>query len=329
MYRNTNDYNFARQKREKKTSKTRYIVALAVFCAVILGFTSRGGEETQNNVASNPVVASEMTTINTIEDHPLQNVQFPGDGTYAVGTLFEGTVKTNQNEDPVPMASITKVITALVVLDKAPLQLGEQGDSITLQAKDEDYYWNYAAVQGTITGVTAGLEMSQYDILQTMLLASSNNMSDTIADHYFGSVEAYVEAANAYLLREGFNNTQVVDATGFAPGSVSTPSELIKLGQLALRNPVIAEISKKQESFVPVAGGVPNYNVLIDEPNVTGLKPGFTDEAGSTLLFSADFPLPNGDTKTVLGVVVGHQNKPRFYLDTVSVLDQMRSLYSN
>ena len=323
MYRNTNDYKFAREKREKKRSTKPFIaVGLVVVVTIMLLNTSPDDTATDvqsvvTNAAQNPVA---------VEDHPLQSVSFPDEGKYAVGTLFEGVIKADELDKAIPIASITKVITSLVVLDAAPIDNG-QGDIIELQQKDENYYWDYAAMLGTITDVTAGETMTQYDMLQTMLLASSNNISDTIVDHYFGSVDEYVDAANAYLLREGFSKTRVVDATGFKPGSVSTPEELIKLGQLGLRNDTIAEIVKKKKASIPIAGEIPNYNVLIDEPNVTGLKPGFTDEAGSTLLFSADIPFRNGESKTVIGVVLAHQQKPRFYADAVDLLDQMRAQY--
>ncbi len=331
MYRNTNDYSFARKKREKKRHRKRlFVVAVLAVIGGLFVFMQSDSNEQVATIQTEDIIPQPLGEYiqNVDEPHPLQQVEFPEEGVYAVGSLYEGTIKTNESPEPIPMASITKVITALVVLDKAPITPGEQGDTITLEQKDEDYYWKYASLLGTITDVTAGEQMSQYDILQTMLLASSNNMSDTLVDHYFGSVDAYVEQANAYLLREGFSKTTVVDATGFEPGSVSTPSELIHVGQLALRNPIIAEIARKKEASMPIAGTVPNYNVLIDEPHVTGLKPGFTDEAGSTLLFSADVPVNDG-TKSVIAVAMNHQKKLTFYQDTKSILDQMRSIYAN
>ena len=260
--------------------------------------------------------------------HPLSTVSLPNDSQAAVGTLFEGLVATNETGDPVPIASITKVLTTLVVLEKAPLKPGEQGDSITLTQKDVDYYQKYIGIGGTVTNVVAGESMTQYQVLQTMLLASSNNMSDTIVEHYFGSVDEYLKQANIYLKENDLQNTKIADATGFSPESVSTPSDVLTFSQLALQNPVIKEIAAQKSANVPVAGEILNYNPLINEPNVTGLKPGFTDEAGATLVFSADVPLENGETKSVIGVVLGGHDASTYFTNLRDLLEQMRQKYS-
>ena len=243
----------------------------------------------------------------------------PSEGQFAVANLVDGIEVNYENEQLAPIASLTKLITALAVLEKAPLSLGEQGDVITLEAKDEQYYWDYASIEGTVTAVSAGLQMTQYEALQTMLLASSNNMSDTLVDFYFDSKEEYLDYANKYLEEMGLIYTNVADTTGFSPESVSTPSELLLIGKKALDNPVIAEIVAQKEATVSVAGEIPNYNALIELPYVTGLKPGLTDEAGYCLLYSMDVPNSSGEIVTVIGVVLGIRDatEQKAYLSSV------------
>ncbi len=277
--------------------------------------------------SSNSLVPAKNQLSTPDENHPLRSVDLPDSAQAAVGTLYEGVVMSNQTGNPIPIASITKIITALVVLDKAPLEVGQDGESILLQSKDEDYYWDYVSMGGTVTAVTAGETISTYQALQAMLLASSNNMSDTVVEHYFESIDEYLIAAKAYLQSNELSSTSVADTTGFSPDSRSTPEDLIRLGQLALNNPVIAEIVAQESAVINLAGEIPNYNSFIKEPNVTGLKPGFTDEAGATILLSADLPLPNGDTKTVIATVLGHRDELTYHQDVVTLLDQMRTVY--
>jgi D-alanyl-D-alanine carboxypeptidase (penicillin-binding protein 5/6) len=236
----------------------------------------------------------------------------PIEGQFAVANLVDGIEVNYEGENLAPIASLTKLITALAVLDKAPINTGEKGDTILLTAKDEQYYWDYAAIEGTVTPVTAGLEISQYEALQTMLLASSNNMADTLVDYYFESKEEYLEYANNFLKEMDLVYTKVADTTGFSPESVSTPTELLLIGKKSLENPVISEIVAQKGAYVSVAGEIPNYNMLINLPYVTGLKPGLTDEAGYCLLFSMEVPNSSGELVTTIGVVMGMRDTDQY-----------------
>lgn len=297
------------------------------------GFALAGGDNEMQKVAT---IAIEPTVENKeseqallalqakIEASPLASFELSNVGQSAIGTLELGVIVTTKNEQQVPIASITKIITSLVILDKQPLALGEPGRTIELTAQDEQYYWDYVARVGTITPVTAGFSMTQYEALQAMLLASSNNMADTIVDSYFASKEEYLAYATDYLARVGLENTQVADTTGFSPESKSTPSDLIKLAQLALANPVIKEIVAQPDATISVAGSIVNYNPLITDPDVIGLKPGATDEAGYTLLFAAELPTSSGTTETFIGVTLGFQDRPEYVQTARNMIESAR-----
>lgn len=251
----------------------------------------------------------------------LSDVGLPQNGQAAIA-VSEPTLNIHTNSQNIwPMASITKVITALAILQKSPLELGQTGESFTLNQKDEQYYWDYAAKQGTITPVTAGYEMNKYEILQTMLLASSNNMTDSLVDRYFSSHDEYINYANDMLKQLGLTHTKVADASGFSPESVSTPSEMLKIGQMALNNPVIAEIVRQPSASPKVAGWIPNYNALINQPGVTGIKPGMTDQSGYNLLFSFESKNKAGETVTVIGVVMGMFNRGEYMQALNAMMD--------
>lgn len=317
-----------------KKPKSKYLkVFLALLVIAVAGFlyTRLSPTNKPNDVAGDVSVLAATSDEGSsgLQSHPLSNIVLPEGQQSAIGTVERGVVKTNESGNPMPMASIAKIVTALVILEKSPISQGQKGDIITLEAKDEEYYHKYISMGGAVTPVTAGESMTQYEVLQTMLLPSANNMADTLVDHYFGSVDKYISVANEYLARNGLHNTKVVDATGFSPGSVSTPSDLIKLGQLALLNPTISEIVAQVESTVAVAGQIKNYNIVIEEPNVTGIKPGFTDEAGSCLLYSAQFTDRSGKKQTVIMAVMGVQDRGVFADSVLSLLNQSRYIYQN
>ncbi len=329
-------YHYKKAKHSFKSKHVVFIaIALLLFSPALLGLlTSNDTRDTMTNSDFSKELLQqekESTAVDTdprIANSVLQNIVLPVAGQSAMGTLELGPIKVSDNETQAPIASITKIITSLVILEKRPISLGEQGDTITLTAQDEQYYYDYLALEGTLTPVTAGLTMSQYEALQAMLLPSSNNMADTLVDQYFSSKEEYLTFANQYLDEKGLSDTQVADTTGFSPESRSTPSDLIKLGQLALENAVIKQIVAQPTAIISVAGEIPNYNPLIEDPDIIGIKPGATDEAGYTLLFAANLPKKSGEIETVIAVTLGQQDRAEYVQSARSMIAEARILLS-
>lgn len=229
----------------------------------------------------------------------------PGYGAAAIGAVgFEGVLASSGDDQPHPIASITKVITALVALEAMPLRPGETGPVREMTARDEDYYWAQLYDGGSVVSAWAGLELSQLDVLRLVLMESANNYAQTLADWAFGSESAFLEAARAWLDARGLQVTTIVEPTGVDPGNVSTTSELVQLGRLALAHPVIAEIVATAAVELAPFGLLENSNELLGIDGVDGIKTGTLDEAGSCLLFATDV-LVGDHSITVVGVVLG------------------------
>lgn len=234
---------------------------------------------------------------------------WPATGQAAIGTLSDGFLVSKSTEERRPIASITKVVTALAVLDKLPLQNGQSGPTFTIEQVDIDIYRAYVAKYGSVMPVNFGQKISELDALYGMMLPSGNNIADGLANWVFGGMEEYLIYANDMLERYELDNTVVADASGFSPGSQSTPSDLIKLGQLALGHPVLSQIVSTRTHNVPGSGPLNNTNFLLStDENVVGIKTGNTDEAGSCLLFAYRFGQNNEEV--FIGVLM---NQPRYY----------------
>ncbi len=314
---------------QTQLKRKRYFVLTLIVATTLSGFMVYFNKGTQPNDSTNASAETDLRIDAEVvpgRSYDLSSVTFPSEGFSAIGTLEAGVLNSSQeDEQSAPMASITKVVTALAILDKAPIPEGSQGDTITLSLQDEQYYHDYVAVLGTVAPVTAGLQMTQYEAIQAMLLPSANNIADTLVDRYFDSQEDFITFANEMLSGYGLTKTRLADASGFNPGSVSTPSELIVVGQKALQSRVIAEIVAQPEATIAVAGTVPNYNNLILEPGVTGIKPGLTDEAGLCLLFSAEVQNAVGESVTVIGAAMGITDRMVYRLGTLAMLDASRT----
>ncbi len=322
-------YNNSSIKKSRKFPKFLFIIFfIFIIFLAIKNLQSR--DATIGNNTSTQTIINQQTEALTPPPYDFSDLTYPSEGQSAIGTLAHGPISSStENEEIAPIASMTKIITALAILKKSPIVEGTTGIVLTLNEQDEQYYHDYVAVQGTITPVTAGYDMTQYEVLQTILLPSSNNMTDSLVDRFFSSKEEYLDYANQMLRDFGLQNTTVADASGFNPGSVSTPSEMIVIGKKALENRVIAEIVAQPQAYVSVAGGIINYNPLITEPGVTGLKPGVTDEAGLCLLFSANTTNKLGEPETVIGVVMGIRDRNVYLGETKALLDQAKTNINN
>lgn len=233
---------------------------------------------------------------------------FPGYGASAIGAVgFSGPLATAGATDPLPIASITKIITALVVVDAKPLGVGEPGPDITFTSADVGFYNAALAQNGSVKTVRSGLVLTQRQVMELTLIASANNYAMSLATWAFGSEAAYVEAARAWLAVQGFTSTTIVDATGLSAANSSTATELVAIAKLAIADPVLAEITSTKTADEPGIGAIKNTNTLLGKDGVDGIKTGTLDEAGACLLFSADYPV-GGSTVTVVGVVLGAED---------------------
>ncbi|MGN6326174.1 D-alanyl-D-alanine carboxypeptidase family protein [Pseudolysinimonas sp.] len=232
-------------------------------------------------------------------------VTWPGYGASAVGAVgFPAATAASGRTDAVPMASISKVVTALVVLGAKPLKAGEAGPGITMTAADVALYSHYLALNGDVVTVRAGYTFSELDLLKLALIKSANNYAGSLANWAFGSTDAFAAAATAWLAKNGLTGIHVVEPTGIDPRNVGTASDLVKLGELALQNPVIAPIVASTTGDAPNVGGFANTNNLLGKDGVDGIKTGTLDGWGANLLFSSDHRV-GGTTVTIVGVVLG------------------------
>jgi D-alanyl-D-alanine carboxypeptidase (penicillin-binding protein 5/6) len=208
---------------------------------------------------------------------------------------------------PVPIASVTKVITALVVLEAHPLVEGDDGPGITMTAADVQILEQTRAVDGSYELVNEGQVLTERQVLEIMLLKSANNYAETVTNWAFGSLAAYLDAARAFTAEHHLADTTIADASGLDPASRSSTKDLMRVASLALADPVLAGIVSTSLDQVPVIGEIDNSNKLLGIDGIDGIKTGTTDEAGSCLLFSAEFAVGD-EVKSVVGVILGAES---------------------
>jgi D-alanyl-D-alanine carboxypeptidase (penicillin-binding protein 5/6) len=269
-----------------------------------------------------PLQAAAVTV--TAPEEPVPAVpalDFPEYGASAIGAVgYPGVLAQSGSESALPMASITKVITALVVLDAFPLAAGEAGPSVTMSQADAALYGTYLAQNGSVSTVRAGMTFTERELLDLMLVKSANNYTMTTALWAFGSLDGYLGAARAWLTAHGLDQIVVNEPTGIDPANVAPVAQLIELGKIALENPVVAEIVATQAVDVPQVGLLPNTNELLGISGIDGIKTGTLLDFGANLLFSGDYTVGESAV-TIVGVVLGGPNHDQIDADIVTLLD--------
>lgn len=268
---------------------------------------------------SSVAVQPEETVINVAPPRPVlqQALTWPAYGQAAYGTAAYGVMaQSSPQETPVPIASLTKTITALAVLQKKPLHPGETGPAMTITQADVALYDHYLAKNGSVAKVAVGQQLSQQHAMQAMMMQSANNITDTVAIWAFGSIEAYVEYTNTMLREMGLTKTTVADASGFSPQSVSTAEEMTQIAIAYMQTPVLKEITLLPETTIPVMGGIKNRNARVNTPDIVGIKTGNTNEAGRCFMAAN---LQNGQAFSV-AVVLGAEDLTVAMLDAQAIL---------
>jgi D-alanyl-D-alanine carboxypeptidase (penicillin-binding protein 5/6) len=139
----------------------------------------------------------------------------------------------------------------------------------------------------SLVPVVAGEVLTERQALEALLLPSADNMAWILARWDAGSEAAFAARMNAAARRLGMTGTRYTDASGLAPSTVSTAADQVRLGMAAMRVPALAAIAAMPMAVVPGAGVVRNYNTLLGQDGIAGLKTGSTQAAGGCVLLAA------------------------------------------
>lgn len=211
-------------------------------------------------------------------------------------------------EQEMPMASTTKIMTALVAIEK-----GNLDQVITAKSPA-------VGVEGSSIYLKEGEQFTLKDLLYGLMLRSGNDSAVAIACAVGGSVDGFVEMMNQKAAELGAVHTHFVNPHGLpAQGHYTTAKDLATISAYAMRNPVFSEIvSTKSITIQPDGEGqarlLQNKNKLLTQfSGATGIKTGYTKEAGKCLVGSAE-----RDGKRVVAVVLG---APDMWNDVQALMD--------
>lgn len=257
-------------------------------------------------------------------------VTFPESGESAVGTDTFGVISSSSDQTPIPIASVTKIMTAYIVLKEHPLKIGEEGPSLTINEQDVADYEFGKQNNYSLLPVALGEKLTERQLLEGLMLPSGNNAASTLGRWIAGTDEAFVAKMNETAKSLGMTNTQYADASGANEATVSNAVDQIKIAQAAMQDPVFREIVAMPQATLPVAGKVYNVNNMLGKHGIVGIKTGSGVNAGGC--FVSATPIVDGTEKhyliaAVLGSRKANQNLQSALDANAQILDQVRDQF--
>ncbi|MFZ0089163.1 MAG: hypothetical protein WAL63_06645 [Solirubrobacteraceae bacterium] len=228
-------------------------------------------------------------------------VRWPQQGQAAL-VLGNGRPAASQYEQPVPIASLAKAMTAYLVLERYPLNGAQDGFTTTVSAVEAQAVAQDRAEGQSVVAVVAGEQLTERELLEALLIPSGNNIAGMLATVLAGSETRFVADMNTEARALGMDHTTYTDPSGFDPSTVSTAADQLRVFQAAMRFSVFRQIVSTGIVTLPVAGTLTNFNPLSAE-GYAG-KTGSDSAARGCLAFFTHVTV-SGRQQTAAGVVLG------------------------
>jgi D-alanyl-D-alanine endopeptidase (penicillin-binding protein 7) len=270
------------------------------------------------------------TPNNTLAAKPAgaESLRLASSSVIVVDTSTGQTLFAKNVDQQRPIASITKLMTAMVVLDAAP----SMEEMITVTNEDIDHLKN------TTSRLPIGTKLSRQEMLRLALMSSENRAASALSRHYPGGQTAFINAMNDKAAQLGMPNTRFYDPTGLTPRNVSTAGELVKMLEAANNYDLIREFTTtpgREVALRPRSAPLQykNSNVLLQKDDsrwdIEVSKTGYIREAGRCLVMVANL----ADRESVMVMLdsdgklspVGDANRLRNWIESGSGALQLAS----
>ena len=192
----------------------------------------------------------------------------------------EGYAQTNYHGKAMAMASLTKMMTAVVVEQHLPLGLRGTGPSWIVTAGDVKLTKAIAKVGGVTITVRVGEQLSEHLLLEGLLVRSANNYAVMLSELTGLKLSSFVWAMDQEAKALGMKQTHYVDPHGLNDGDTSTPADQLIIARTLETYPLLANIAAMTSVDVPIDGWVATWTPMLGHYGIIGVKTGTTDTAG-------------------------------------------------
>lgn len=282
--------------------------SILIFLLILFNFSTVCADDVDNEVDFEDTI--EVTASN-VSELPKTNSR-----RYIVYDRISKSMIIGKNEDvKSAMASTTKIMTTIVILEKADLN-----EKVTVSAKA-------GGTGGSRLGLKRGDKASVRDLLYGLMLRSGNDAAVALAEHVGGSVKGFAELMNEKAIELGLTNTHFVTPHGLDDANhYTTALELAKLTDYAMDNETFAKIVGTKSTTIYInnqSRQINNTNELLGVLNgVVGVKTGFTNNAGRCLVTET-----KRNNMDIITIVLGADTKKDRTKDSVNLIEYTFSKY--
>ncbi|MET8178635.1 D-alanyl-D-alanine carboxypeptidase [Streptomyces sp. NPDC005336] len=229
------------------------------------------------------------------------SMPWPGQGQSAAEVEGVGSLGISGDQKPVPIASVTKVMTAYVVLRGHPLNADQKGPSIRIDAQAGK---EAGSQDESRVPVKEGQTFTERQMLELLLIPSGNNIARQLARWDAGSLDTFVKKMNDAAKDLGMKNTTYTDPSGLKETTKSTARDQLKLAKAAMQSEAFRAVVATPNIQIPgLKDRIYNNNNLLVKPGVVGIKTGSSTPAGGALMWGAERTI-DGKKQRILGVVL-------------------------
>ncbi len=265
-------------KRGAKRRRRRHLITVSLIVGLVVVLAAGALVAVFTQPLQAATLAPEQRVLVTSGAAPTVRWPAEGQGAYAVASL--GVRAHSPQETPIPIGSLAKMMTALVVLDDHPLTTGEDGPSVTITAQDVAGFANDLATDQSNVKLVTGEVLTERQLLEGLLIHSANDFADVLASFDAGSLTAFTAKMNAAARLLSMVQTTYTDPSGFDPGTVSTAADQLVVATTAMGIPTFAQMVSMPSVSLPEVGTVGSYTPLVGTNGVIGVKSGLTTQAG-------------------------------------------------
>jgi len=262
----------------RRRSRRRWWIVTLLTLAVVLALGVLAAARLRAAVPVVSVTATMPTSVYVAASKV--SLPWPATGQSAIAVPSIGVDVTSGLEQAVPIASLTKLMTAYLILRDHPLPLGEDGPRLTMTQTDLNDFETDTVEDQANAQVAVGEVLTERQLLEGLLVHSANNFADTLARWDAGDIPTFVAKMNATATLLGMRHTHYADPSGFDQGSQSTAADLLKVAALDMDDPTFTSIVRMSSVTLPVAGTISTYTPWLGFQGVIGVKSGFTTAAG-------------------------------------------------
>jgi D-alanyl-D-alanine carboxypeptidase (penicillin-binding protein 5/6) len=213
-------------------------------------------------------------------------------------------LRSSPHQHAVPIASVAKVMTAVLVLRHFPVRPGHAGFRMTVTPRDVADTARRIGREESYVPVRSGERLTETQALAALLLPSANNIAVMLARKAAGTVARFVRWMNILARKLGLKHTRYTDPSGFDPRTVSTAADQTTLAKAALKLPMFRTLVRTRSYRIPVAGVVHSTDTLLGHDGFAGIKTGSMWQSGGCFMFLSH-RLVWGERVDVVGVVLG------------------------